>query len=98
VENIIYKTLVVDQNNKICYVDDNKVILTKKEYAILILLLTNPNYIYTRESIIEKVWNKKVSLRTVDTNIRRLRKKLTKYGSNINTRIGFGYGFDTTIN
>ncbi len=94
-ENLVYKTLVVNQNNKMCYIDGNEVALTKKEYEILTFLLSNPNYIHTRESLIEKLWDKDVSLRTVDTNIMRLRKKLNQYGANISTRAGFGYGFDT---
>lgn len=93
-ENITYKTLVVNQDNKMCYIDGNEVALTKKEYEILVFLLSNPNYIHTRESLIKKLWNKDVSLRTVDTNIMRLRKKLDQYGANISTRVGFGYGFD----
>lgn len=93
-ENITYKTLVVNQDNKMCYIDGNEVALTKKEYEILVFLLSNPNYIHTRESLIKKLWNKDVNLRTVDTNIMRLRKKLDQYGANISTRAGFGYGFD----
>ncbi len=34
-----------------------------------------------------------VTTRTIDTNITRLRKKLGAYGNNIETRLGFGYGF-----
>ncbi|MFA6713031.1 MAG: winged helix-turn-helix domain-containing protein, partial [Bacteroidales bacterium] len=32
--------------------------------------------------------------RTIDVNITRLRKKIGKYGKNIITRLGFGYGFE----
>lgn len=94
-ENIKYKTINIDQNQKLCYIDDKEVSLTKKEYELLVFFLLNPNYIHSRESLLEKLWDKKVTVRTIDTNIMRLRKKLGKYEANLYTRLGFGYGFNT---
>ena len=96
-ENIEYKTLVINQDNKLCYIDNQEIHLTKKEYELLKFFLENPNYIHSRESLIEKVWNKQVSERTIDTNIMRLRNKLGPYKDNIYTRLGFGYGFNTKV-
>lgn len=93
-ENIIYKSLVVNQDNKMCYIDEKEVPLTKKEYELLVFFLSNPNYIHSRESLIEKLWDKEVTTRTIDTNVMRLRKKLGEYGDNLTTRTGFGYGFN----
>ena len=45
-----------------------------------------------------QVWgNVEVTDRAVDTNIARLRKKITPYGDNIVTRLGFGYGFKADL-
>lgn len=93
--NIIFETLVLNQDNKVCLIDDEEVVLTKKEYDLLLFLLNKPNFIHSREDIINQVWGKSVTTRTVDTNIMRLRQKLGKYGDNIYTRMGFGYGFKT---
>lgn len=88
-----YETLVLDEDQKLCKIDEEDVILTRKEYDLLLLFLTHPNKIHTREEIINKVWNKPVTPETVNVNITRLRKKLGKYSNNIITRMGFGYGF-----
>lgn len=92
---VTYRTLRIDPNEKICYLDDQKVALTKTEFEILSFFLTHPNRIYSREEIIRQVWSGDVVVtnRTIDTNITRLRKKIGRYGNNIETRLGFGYGF-----
>lgn len=96
-ENIKYKTLLINQDNKLCYIDDKEISLTKKEYELLKFFLENPNYIHSREELINKIWNKEVSERTIDTNIMRLRNKLGPYKDNLITRIGFGYGFNIEV-
>lgn len=88
-----YETLVLDQDQKLCKIDEEDIILTRKEYDLLLLFLTQPNKIHTREEIIDKIWDKPVTPETVNVHITRLRKKLGKYSNNIVTRMGFGYGF-----
>ncbi len=92
---IEYKGLVLDPNSKECYIDGIPVSLTKTEFEILEFFLTHRNRIYSREEIIRRVWadDVVVTTRTIDTNITRLRKKIGAYGNNIETRLGFGYGF-----
>ena len=94
-ENITFETLVLDQDNKTCLIDNEEIVLTKNEYDLLLFLLKNPNFVHTRENLIQNVWNKQVTTRAVDTSIARLRQKLGKYGENIYTRMKFGYGFKT---
>lgn len=96
--DIVYKTIRVDQNEKVCYIDGLEVPLTRTEYDILVFFLTHRNRIYSREEIIREVWSSDVlvSSRAIDTNLTRLRKKLGEYGNNIITRQGFGYGFKET--
>ena len=92
---IEYQTLRIDTNSKQWSIDRKIISLTKKEYELLVLLITNPDYVYSREEILEQLWKNSVSLRTVDTTVSRLRKKLGKYSENLQTRIGFGYSFRT---
>lgn len=65
----------------------------------MLFFLTHRNRIYSREELISKIWdsNVVVTIRTIDTNIARLRKKIGEYGNNIITRLGFGYGFKEKI-
>ena len=96
--DVIYKTLRIDRNTKLCWLDGEEIQLTRTEYDIILFFLTHPNRIYSREEIINEVWGNDVVItnRTIDTNITRLRKKLGPYGNNIITRQGFGYGFKET--
>ncbi|MDE6487347.1 MAG: response regulator transcription factor [Muribaculaceae bacterium] len=96
--DVVYHGLRIDLNQKICYLNDEEVGLTRTEFDLLLFFLRHPNRIYSREEIITQVWGDDVVVtnRTIDTNITRLRKKLGDYGNNITTRQGFGYGFKET--
>lgn len=93
---LVYKGLVVDDDRKEVKVDGNHIALTKTEYAILHLLLESKGRILSRQQLINHIWPQDVIVldRTVDVNITRLRRKLSPYGANIVTRLGFGYGFE----
>ena len=97
--DITFKTLRIDRNEKLCYLDGKEINLTRTEFDILLFILTHRNRIYSREEIIRNVWDDVVVVtsRTIDTNIARLRKKIGVYGNNIVTRLGFGYGFKETV-
>lgn len=92
---LTYETLVVNNRNKSCMLQGEEIALTRKEFDILVLLLSNRDTILSREQIMKRVWSEEVVVldRTIDVNITRLRKKLGVYGNNIVTRTGYGYGF-----
>ncbi|MDR2556752.1 MAG: response regulator transcription factor [Bacteroidales bacterium] len=92
---ICYETLCVDIEKKCCTLNGVEIELTKKEFEILLLFLKNKGKIFSREEILEYVWDNEVNVfdRTIDVNITRLRKKIEPYGKFIVTRIGYGYGF-----
>ena len=97
--NVSYKSLTLDNSSKLCYIDGKEVALTKKEFDILYLLISNPGKVFSREEILQTIWEKNVYVvdRTIDVNINRLRKNLGEYESNIVTRQGYGYGFKENI-
>lgn len=70
--------------------------LTKKEFDILHLLASKPGRVFSREELLNQVWRDEgeINDRTVDVNIRRIRKKLEEYGDLIVTRSGYGYSFE----
>ncbi|MBE6196540.1 MAG: response regulator transcription factor [Rikenellaceae bacterium] len=90
-----FEGLVLDLKRKSCTLEQEEVILTKKEFEILELLLSHPGRIFSREEILRHAWTDEVVVldRTVDVNITRLRKKIGRYGEQIVTRQGYGYGF-----
>lgn len=87
--------LRLDLEFKRCIVDGVEVKLVKKEFELLVYLVSNRGKILSREQILNHVWSDEVVVlnRTIDVNITRVRSKIGKYGSYIVTRSGFGYGF-----
>lgn len=71
--------------------------LTLKEFDLLHLFMKQPNIVYTREQLLEKIWSLDYAggTRTVDTHIKTLRLKLGKdYSKIIQTVWGIGYRFE----
>ena len=88
--------LRVDTTEKRVYIADNEITLTRKEYDILVLLMSTPGHIFSRDDILAKVWPDDVLVldRSVDVSIARLRKKLgSEYARCIVSRSGYGYVF-----
>ena len=85
----------IDTDAKHVFVDGTEVQLTRKEFLILAMLMQSPERYFTRQEILDKVWDEDtfVSDRSVDVHIARLRKKLGNAGNHIINRIGFGYYF-----
>ncbi len=76
-----------------------EITLTSKEFDLLYLLIDNPNKVFSREELLEKVWKYEHfgDLRTVDVHVRKLREKIEENSSNpvhIMTKWGEGYYFD----
>jgi DNA-binding response OmpR family regulator len=96
-KQIVFKNIVIDIESKELIINDKRVVLTKTEFELLILLAKNPDKILSREDIIDTVWHSTpfVTERTVDVHITRLRKKMGEYASVIVNRSGYGYKFDT---
>ncbi|MBU3214819.1 response regulator transcription factor [Clostridium estertheticum] len=75
------------------FVDVNEISLTKKEFDLLFILVNNYNMTFSREKLLEKIWNDKDvnDFRTVDTHIKQLREKLGHEKGCIQTVWGVGY-------
>ncbi|GAB1451255.1 response regulator transcription factor [Draconibacterium sp.] len=75
------------------------IILTKKEYELLLFFISNKNRLLTRESIAEHLWGDNIDLADnfdfIYTHINNLRKKIAKAGGNdyVKTVYGMGYKF-----
>lgn len=85
--------LLIDTKSHDVLADGKSVRLTAKEYDLLFYLAQNKNIVLSRDRILDIVWGFDFygDLRTVDTNIKRLRAKLGESGAQINTIIGYGY-------
>ncbi|PYT27389.1 MAG: hypothetical protein DMG57_18380 [Acidobacteria bacterium] len=88
--------LDVDFVRKCALVDSHRLVLTRKEYDLLALLVENAGEIIPRNVLLLRVWgySSEIRTRTLDVHVRRLRKKLGSYSEQyIETIFGIGYRF-----
>lgn len=92
---LIFGTLVINQDAKTAVIDNVLLDLTKTEFNILAVLASHEGRTFSRTEILDRAWSDSAIVldRTVDVHIARLRKKLGKYGDFIENRSGYGYWF-----
>lgn len=85
--------LIINLDEHTVTADGNRILLTYKEFEILRLFLSHPGMVYTREQLLNDIWETGYygETRTVDMHIRTLRQKLGVYGEMIETVRGVGY-------
>lgn len=91
-----YNGLTINKLAHEIKVDNVQLSLSPKEYELLVYLCDNIGIALTRDTILDNVWGIDYygDLRTVDTNIKRLREKLGEKANYIVTVRGSGYKFD----
>lgn len=74
------------------------VILSKKEFELLLFLIDNERNVFSRDQLLDKVWGYDYfgDDRVVDSCIKRLRKKISPANAYIKTVFGVGYKFEVT--
>jgi two-component system phosphate regulon response regulator PhoB len=92
-EVITYADLTVDEVKHQVYFADQEIILTSKEFELLLLLIKYPRRVFTRNQLLTTIWgyDTEVFTRTVDSHISTLRKKLGVVGSVIKSVPKIGY-------
>lgn len=99
-KHITYPGLEIDLPTRSVKLDGQTVHLTPKEFDLLFHLASQPRRVFTREEIVEEVWGYSTpggDLRTVDTHVKRLRKKLEEgrdFPWSLATVWGVGYKFE----
>jgi DNA-binding response OmpR family regulator len=95
-KHIVFDDIVINFELKELIIGSEKIPLTKTEFELVVLLAENPDRIYAREEIIDRVWRDTpyITERTVDVHITRIRKKLGDRSYLISNRAGFGYRFN----
>jgi DNA-binding response OmpR family regulator len=88
--------LSMDFDQQTAILDNQRIVLTRKEYDLLALLVQHAGEIIPREALLLRVWGygSEIRTRTLDVHVRRLRKKLGSYADQyIETIFGIGYRF-----
>jgi DNA-binding response OmpR family regulator len=89
-------SLVVDTGSRMAILDGVPMHLTRKEFELLTVLVSNQGRAFSREFLVERIWGTDFDGfdRAVDTHVTRLRKKLGALGDRIVTVWGVGYRFN----
>lgn len=96
---LIFKDFEIKSDTRMVMVGEECLVLPGKEFDLLALLVNNPDRVFTREQILDKIWGFDYfgDTRTVDVHIQRLRKKIEPNPEQpryIKTVWGFGYRFE----
>ncbi len=97
-EIIEIRGLYIDKLSRRVFINNEEVFLTTKEYDLLTFLASNPNRVYTKEELFERLWGMESfgDIATVTVHIRKIREKVELDTSNpqyIETIWGVGYRF-----
>lgn len=86
----------INTENRHLFILDQEINVTSKEFDMLLLLVTNPGKVYSRDELLRAIWGEDYpgDARTVDVHIRRLREKIEPNASEpkyVHTKWGVGY-------
>jgi DNA-binding response OmpR family regulator len=95
-ETVVKGLLKLDVVAGLAFCGDEDLLLTQKEFALLLLLIRNGEKTVSAEYLYEKVWKAPMSgdKNAVQVTVSKLRKKLAPYGYDISVMRGRGYVFD----
>jgi DNA-binding response OmpR family regulator len=86
----------IDKSAHIVRIDNEEIELSYKEFELLSYFVENKGIALSREKILNNVWNYDYfgDARTIDTHVKKLRKKMGEKGDYIRTIWGMGYKFE----
>jgi DNA-binding response OmpR family regulator len=95
---IFIRGLYIDQASRRVFINNKEVTFTTKEFDLLTFMSLNPNQVFSKEQLFEKLWGMESTgdISTVTVHIRKIREKIEQDSSNpqyIETLWGAGYRF-----
>ena len=92
---LVYENLQIDKMSQKIYVEDKIIETTKKEFDLLLYFVEHQGVVLDRNKILDAVWEYDYTgdIRTVDTLVKQLRRKLGEECNYIHTVYGVGYIF-----
>ncbi len=96
---LLFDSLEIDFDRRMVRIQNNPIELTVKEFDLLWILASHPNQVFSRNQLLNQVWDLDYygDTTTVTVHIRRLREKIEEYSSKpkyIKTVWGIGYKFE----
>lgn len=92
-ESYKFENMNISEEKRIVTENGSEITLTPKEFDLLLFLCKNPEQVFKREQLLQKVWAYDFmgDTRTVDTHIKNLREKIEYCNKHIKTVWGVGY-------
>ena len=92
-ESYKFENMDISEEKRIVTENGSEITLTPKEFDLLLFLCKNPEQVFKREQLLQKVWSYDFmgDTRTVDTHIKNLREKIEYCNKHIKTVWGVGY-------
>lgn len=92
-KDLVYENIEIDVNNRLVKIDGNNVILTRKEYDLLLYLIERVDLIVKKEDLINSFWSdSQEHSRTIDMHIKALRQKVFMHTNlDLQTVLKVGY-------
>ncbi len=97
-DTIEIRGLRIDKTDRRVFVDGEEKVFTNKEFDLLVFLASNPNKVFSKDELFNKIWNMESigDIATVTVHIKKIREKIEYDTSNpqfIETVWGVGYRF-----
>jgi DNA-binding response OmpR family regulator len=97
---IEYHEIVISPQTGVVNINSQQIILTKKEYELLIFFIGNKNRLLTKESIAEHLWGENIDMADnydfVYVHINNLRRKILTAGGRDYLKTIYGMGYKLT--
>lgn len=97
-DTLVIRGLKIDKNARRVYIDGEEIALPVKEYELLLFLAENPNIVFSKERLFDRIWGMDAmgDVSTVTVHIQRIRDKIDRNRAEdkyIETVWGAGYRF-----
>lgn len=99
IEEVHIKGICINKISRRVYLDGKEVIFTTKEFDMLFFLASNPNIVFSKETLFDRIWGEDAygDIATIAVHIKKIRNKIEKDPANpeyIETIWGAGYRFN----
>lgn len=98
---IVVEQLTLDLHEKSLKFGEDRIALTRKEYELLLYLLSNQNKVVTKEAIVEHLWGDDIDMSDsydfIYSHVKNLRKKMVNAGSPDYIKAVYGMGYKFTV-
>ncbi len=91
---LTFEKLSISEKTRDVVIDGRTIELTYKEFELLKMFMSNPRIVLRRDDILDRIWGRDSTGRTLDVHIRTLRAKLGECGRYIVTVRNVGYKLD----